>query len=509
MKLRQGEHGRGHPAEWTWNAGQAPEATKRTDRGKAWQDRGTERHGRSEGSKIIYSAPAFGRGSLCQQSCHSRDSSAPCNSGLPARSRHGEDNDEAAFIDNVPAATVTTITELADIDVLSNIAYSEGVPHGLLARLRADRPIHWQTIPDPILHDEAWVLTRHEDVLAASRDTDHFINGHGLNLRGDYSDDDPRHLLNLDDPEHLRLRRMINKGFTPKVVRRYQAHYNDLAGQLLDEAMAASDEFDVVEELAVALPLLAICELLGTTPDDRESIIAWSNAIITNDDPDYTPSAEARQHAAEQMGEYAMQMLADRRANPADDLATVLAQHLDRGELTEAEYATYVILLFVAGNETTRNNISHGLLQLAVDPSQYALLREGELYDTAVDEITRWASPVTYMSRTVTSDIDFGGHRFRAGDKVVLHYSSANRDESVFDDPMRFDISRDPNPHIAFGFGAHFCMGIHLAKLETRCLLEELVARVEAFELAEAEQYVRSSFVSGIKRLPIRVTARA
>lgn len=398
---------------------------------------------------------------------------------------------------------------LESIDVLSNVVYSEGVPHGLLARLRADRPIHYQPVPDPILMDSAWVLTRHEDVLAVSKDTDHFVNAHGLNLRGDYTDDEPRHLLNLDDPEHLRLRRMTNKSFTPKVVRRYADHYGALAGQLLDEAMATGDEIDVVEQLAVALPLLAICELLGTTPDDREALIAWSNAIITNDDPDYCVTPQARQEATEQMVAYAMSMLDDRRANPTDDLATVLAQHLDAGDLSAEEYASYVMLLFVAGNETTRNNISHGLLQLACNPDQYEVLRKGEVYDSAVDEITRWASPVTYMSRTVTADVDYKGYSFREGERVVLHYASANRDEAVFDDPMRFDIMRDPNPHLAFGFGAHFCLGIHLAKLETRCLLEQFAARVASFELAEREDYVRSSFVSGIKRLPIRVTKRA
>lgn len=405
--------------------------------------------------------------------------------------------------------TVIDGVDPATIDVLSNVVYSEGVPHDLLALLRRERPIHWQRIPDPILFDEAWVLTRHADVLAVSKDTEHFVNAHGLNLRGDYSDEEPRHLLNLDDPEHLRLRRMTNKGFTPKVVRRYEQHYSDLAGQLLDEALAAGDEIDVVDQLAVALPLLAICELLGTTPDDRESLIAWSNAIITNDDPDYTVAPDARARAGEEMVAYAMEMLRDRRADPKDDLATVLAQHLDQGDLTQEEYASYVMLLFVAGNETTRNNISHGLLQLALNPDQYALLRRGEVYPTAVDEITRWASPVTYMSRTVTSDVDYGGFTFREGQKVVLHYASANRDEAVFDDPMRFDITRDPNPHIAFGFGAHFCLGVHLAKLETTCLLREFAARVRSFEPAERESYVRSSFVSGIKKLPIRVTERA
>ena len=405
-------------------------------------------------------------------------------------------------------ADTATDTKAEDIDVLSNAIYADGVPHDRLEILRRERPIHFQKIPDDILYDEAWVLTRHADVLAASRDTEHFINGHGLNLRADYSDEEPRHLLNLDDPEHLRLRRITNKGFTPRVVRRYEDHYRDLAGTLLDEALATGDTFDVVEGLSVALPLLAICELLGTTPDDRESLINWSNTIITNADPDYSVSLEHRQEAFGQMANYAMEMLEERRANPSDDLATVLAQHLDRGELTEEEYASYVLLLFVAGNETTRNNISHGIRQLAESPNQYELLQQGDVYDTAVEEVTRWASPLVYMSRTVKSEVELSGQTFLPGEKVVLHYASANRDEAVFENPMVFDISRDPNPHLAFGFGAHFCLGAHLARLETKVVLEEFVKRVDSFKLAEPPSYLQSSFVSGVKRLPITVTRR-
>jgi len=410
-----------------------------------------------------------------------------------------------------PTSTIEGSVE--GIDVLSHRAYSEGVPHDLLARLRREQPIYWQKIPDERLMDEAWVLTRHADVLAVSRDTDNFINGHGLNLRGDYSDEEDRHLLNLDDPEHLRLRRMTNKGFTPKVVRRYEEHYRDLARQLLDDAIAASDDptspvFDAVDALSVPLPLLAICELLGTTPDDREQLIAWSNAIITNDDPDYSPTPESRLAALSDLDGYAAGMLADRRANPKDDLATVLAGHLDRGDLTLEEFKGYVFLLFVAGNETTRNNISHGLQQLAENPDQFELLKTGEHFDGAVEEITRWASPVIYMSRTVVNDTEHNGVTFRKGEKVVLHYASANRDETVFDNPMSFDIRRMPNPHVAFGFGAHFCLGVHLAKLETKCMLEEIVKRVDRLEIAGRTSYVRSSFIAGIKELPVRLVLK-
>jgi len=395
---------------------------------------------------------------------------------------------------------------IEEIDVLSNRVYAEGVPHDLLDRLRAECPIYHQAIPDERLRDAAWVLTRHDDVLAVSKDTDHFINGHGLNLRGDYSDDEFRHLLNLDDPEHLRMRRMTNKGFTPRVVRRYTDHYHDLAGRLLDDALEESLVFDAVDALSVPLPLMAICELLGTTPDDRDQLIAWSNAIITNDDPDYSPSAEARLQAGLEMNEYVRAMYTDREQNPADDMASILVEHVQRGELTLEEYDGYVTLLFVAGNETTRNNISHGLLQLALNPEQYELLKTGEHWDTAVEEMIRWAAPVLYMSRTVVEDVEYRGHQFRKDERVVLHYAAANRDPDVFEDPHRFDITRDPNPHLSFGFGAHFCLGAHLARLETRCLLEQFVARVESFELDAPESYVSSSFISGVKKLPLRIT---
>jgi cholest-4-en-3-one 26-monooxygenase len=407
--------------------------------------------------------------------------------------------------------TMVDGTDLASIDVLSNRVFAEGVPHEALAQLRRDRPIHFQTIPDERLYPQAWVLTKYEDVLAVSKDTDRFVNAHGLNLRASYSDQEDRHLLNLDDPEHLRLRRMTNKNFTPRVVRRYTEHYHDMVGRLIDDAIergsgdSGETIIDVVDDISVPMPLLAICELLGTTPDDREQLVRWSNAIITNDDPDYSPSEEYRTQAGEEMMQYALDMLAERRDSPKDDLASVLAEKLALGELSIEEYSGYVTLLFVAGNETTRNNISHGLLQLAQNPDQYELLKTGEHWDTAVEEMIRWSSPVIYMSRTVVDDVDYKGHHFAKGDKVVLHYASANRDEDVFENPMTFDVTRDPNPHIAFGFGAHFCLGAHLARLETRCVLEQLVQRVDRLELVGQEAYVWSSFIAGIKKLDVKL----
>jgi len=431
---------------------------------------------------------------------------------------HPHDEGEIVSLSNrtaeeAPVVAIDGSGEFSSIDVLSHREYAQGVPHEALALLRKHRPIHFQPIPDQRLCDRALVMTRHEDVLAISRDTDHFGNAHGLNLRANYSDEEDRHLLNLDDPEHLRLRRMTNQNFTPKVVRRYADHYRDLVARLFTDAISAADTsasgaamVDVVDGISVPMPLLAICELLGSTPEDREQLIAWSNAIIVNDDPEYCPTEQDRDDAMEQMAAYSMQMLADRRAEPREDLATLLAQRLDQGELSAEEYVGYVLLLFVAGNETTRNNISHGLFQLARNPQQYELLKTGRYWDSAVEEMVRWSSPVIYMSRTALVDTCYKGHQIAKGDKVVLHYGSANRDEQVFQDPMRFDITRKDNPHIGFGFGAHFCLGAHLARLETRCVLEELVARVDRLEVAEPPAYLHSSFVAGIKRLKLALT---
>ncbi|MEL6983159.1 MAG: cytochrome P450 [Actinomycetota bacterium] len=412
-----------------------------------------------------------------------------------------------------------------DIDVLSNLAYTNGPPHAAFDWLRANRPLYHQSIDDPILVTESWVVTRHADVLAISRDTDHFGNFGGHNLRNDHDSAGVSHLLLKDRPVHTEHRLMTSRRFTPKVVRMFADHYRDLAGSMLDRAMdaAAGDDtsdasgtsgtsgtsvtFDVVEHLSVEFPMAAIVELMGTPLDDHDRLLAWSNATISTLDPEYAPTPEARSEALTEMGAYALELAETRRANPTDDLATVLTERVDAGDLSIEEYISYVILLFVAGNETTRNNISWGIHALASDPDQYALLRSDpdRYLDSAVEEITRWASPVNYMSRTVHTPVEVHGQRLEAGEKVALMYLAANRDPEVFDDPHRFDITRSPNPQVAFGYGPHFCLGAHLARLETRSVLTELIDRVETMELAGPAEHVWSSFINGIKRLPIRL----
>jgi cholest-4-en-3-one 26-monooxygenase len=404
------------------------------------------------------------------------------------------------------------------IDVVSNDAYRHGVPHDQFSWLRANAPVCRMDVPDPVLYSPVWVLSSHQTVLAASKASDHFTVQRRVNLRrpiANRPEDVPRlrHVLNQDDPEHLRLRRIANKGFTPKMVRRFTQYYRQLAAGLLDAAVER-ETFDFVLDVSSQLPLLAICELIGAPPEDRADLGRWSNVLASPDDSEYADGSDDVFGALGELVRYIDSLAADRRRHPRDDLLSLLVRELDRGELAPMEFYGYVVLLFVAGNETTRNNISHGLLALMEHPDQLALLRdrhrrdEGRL-DCAVEEITRWATPVTYMARYCTAPLSIGGEHIQPGERVAMFYCSANRDESVFGPTApHFDLTRHPNPHLSFGFGTHFCLGAHLARVETRALLEELLPRIDRIELTGPAERVRSSFLNGIKHLPVRITPR-
>jgi cholest-4-en-3-one 26-monooxygenase len=256
------------------------------------------------------------------------------------------------------------------------------------------------------------------------------------------------------------------------------------------------------------LPLLAICEVLGAPEEDRFRIFGWSNTLLSSEDPDYAPTPEAFQEAVMAMVAYAGELADRRRREPGDDLVSALLGPDGELPLTDAEFEGLVMLLLAAGNETTRNAIAHGLLAFAEHPDQWVALRSdpGGTLDTAVEEIIRWASPVNYMARTATQDVELCGQPIRKGDKVTLLYASANRDEAAFPEPDRFDIRRDPNHHLAFGFGPHFCLGANLARIELRALLEVLAPRVASLKLAGPFRRVRSSFLNGLKDLPLVAT---
>jgi cholest-4-en-3-one 26-monooxygenase len=395
----------------------------------------------------------------------------------------------------------------ARVDVLTPALYADGAPYGQFAWLRANAPVYDHVLDDPNLIERCWVLTRHDDVRAVSRDPEAFSSADGIHLRRKATHQFRPNMINMDDPEHQRIRKLVSGGFTPRVLRTFKTHYGELAGQVVDRALAGGDTFDGIRAVAAELPLLAICEIAGAPAEDRFRIFEWSNVILSSEDPQYVPTPDAFQTAVLDLIHYAQELADRKRREPGDDLVSALLGPDGQMPLTDEEYEGLVLLLLGAGNETTRSAIAQGLLAFAEYPDQWAILRddpEGTL-DTAIEEVIRWASPVNYMSRTATRDIELHGQLIRAGDKVVLLYSSANRDETVFEDPDRFDVRRTPNHHLGFGFGPHFCLGATLARIELRAILEVLIPRVRRFELAGPVVRARSSFLNAIKELPLRV----
>jgi cholest-4-en-3-one 26-monooxygenase len=273
----------------------------------------------------------------------------------------------------------------------------------------------------------------------------------------------------------------------------------------------ARGEVDFVVDMASELPLIVIAELMGVPHEDRHKIFEWSNRMIGSEDPEYIVEAEHVQAAFVEMFLYAQQLAERRKAEPKDDIITKLLEaDVDGDQLSEMDFNLFFLLLAVAGNETTRNAISHGMNAFIENPDQYARLRDNpELIDTAVEEIIRWASPVMYFRRNVTEDLEYKGHQLKAGEKVSIWYASANRDEDVFDQPFRFDVGRDPNPHVAFGGGGpHHCLGSNLARMEIRNFYQELIKQVDSVEALGKPALLRSNFIGGIKHLPVRFHAK-
>jgi cholest-4-en-3-one 26-monooxygenase len=391
------------------------------------------------------------------------------------------------------------------IDLVDRDRYAtSGPPHDQFAWLRANSPVHWHE-GEPGF----WAVTRYEDVIHVSRRSDLFSSHRKLALFEELSEEQIAlqrlMMLNQDPPEHTRRRSLVNRGFTPRTIGALEQHIRDICDDLLDKC---SGEIDFVTEVAAPLPLYVICELLGAPVADRDKVFAWSNRMIGSQDPDYASSPEEGSSAAMEVYAYANQLAAQRRANPRDDIVTKLLQSDENGEtLAEDEFDLFVLLLVVAGNETTRNAASGGMLALFEHPDQWdRLVADPTLATTAADEIVRWVSPVNLFRRTSTKDQVLGGQPIKADDKVVVFYGSANRDTSVFPDADVFDIGRTPNPHIGFGGGgAHFCLGNHLAKLELRVLFEQLARRHPRLRQSGPARRLRSNFISGIKELPATI----
>jgi len=373
--------------------------------------------------------------------------------------------------------------------------------------------------PIPLPHGPGYrALTLHADVTEVSRHPEIYRSGQGAVSMIDLPPEMVEYfagMISTDNPRHARLRRIVSQAFNPRMIKSIEDRIQTVADEVIDQ-VSGMGECDFVTEVAAALPLTIICELMGVPKSEHERVFRCSNLILSMGDPEYMPEGEhpimAFLAAGAELTELMQAIGAERIEHPTDDLTSALINsNIDGESLTHAELASFFILLLTAGNETTRTAIAHGLWALTEHPEERAVWMadlEG-VTPTAVDEIVRWASPVIWMRRTVAEDIVLAGDDLHAGDKVLLFYNSANRDERVFEDPFRFDVRRHPNPHLGFGAaGPHFCLGAHLAREELQVMFRELLTRLPDIEATAEPDRLQSNFINGIKHLPCRFTPK-
>jgi methyl-branched lipid omega-hydroxylase len=388
---------------------------------------------------------------------------------------------------------------------------------GAFATLRREAPISFHQVAGRDGFEPGtghWALTRYADIFHASRHPEIFSSSPNITIYDRQPDvaEFFGSMIVLDDPRHQRLRNIVSRAFTPKVIARTEESVRTRARRLVESMIANHPDGrgEAVAELAGPLPLQVICDMMGIPEEDHQTVFHWTNVILGFGDPDLATDFEDFAKASFEFGGYATALADDRRASPRDDLTTALvAAEVDGERLTSAEIASFFMLLAIAGNETTRNAISHGVLALTryPDERQKWWADFDGLKHAAVEEIVRWASPVIYMRRRLTRDTELNGTRMAAGDKVTMWYCSANRDEAKFADPWTFDVGRSPNPHVGFGGGgAHFCLGANLAREEIRITFEELHRLVPDIVATEEPARLLSAFIHGIKRLPVAWT---
>jgi cholest-4-en-3-one 26-monooxygenase len=384
-----------------------------------------------------------------------------------------------------------------------------GPPYDQFAWLRENDPVHWHAEGGGPGWPGFWAVTGHEDVVHVSRHPEIFSSAQRLSLFGELPPAQVEMqrlmMLNMDPPQHTRQRAFVNRGFTPRMIGRLEQHIAQICDALLAEVLPRG-RADFVTQIAAPLPLWVICELVGAPVQDRDKIFELSNLLAGSADPEFQVAAGAQRSAAAELYAYGEGLAARRRAEPADDIVTQLLRPDENGEaLTSDEFDLFFLLLTVAGNETTRNAAAGGMLAFFEHPDQWRrLLDDPGLIRPAAEEIIRWVSPVNLFRRTAVRDTELGGRAIAAGEKVVVFYASANRDERVFAGPAEFDIGRDPNPHVGFGGGGpHFCLGRHLAALELRVLLAAMIARLPGIRLAGQPGRLRSNFINGIKHMPV------
>ncbi len=407
---------------------------------------------------------------------------------------------------------MTMTPTLDGIDLLAG-TWGRGVPHDQFDRLRAEAPVYFH----PEVDDTGfWALTKYEDVKAVSHDSGTFSSELGGAFIPTADEEALASLrltiLMMDPPKHFRYRRLVSKGFTPRMITQLVEDIEQRAAKVVD-AVCEKGEAEFVEEIAAQVPVQMICKMIGLEPEVWPRMITLSNHLIgSRDDPDYQELEGGPNAAAMEVYMMCDEVAADRRANPRDDIMTLLVNAEIEGErLNDAELNLFFITLIVAGNETTRNLINHAMLALIEHPDQAQRLRDDpSLWDSGVEEMLRWGASIHNFRRTATRDAEIRGVPIKEGDKVVMYYAAANRDPDVFENPHVFDVARTPNEHVTFGGGGeHFCLGASLARAEIKATMRQLVERLPDLELAAPPNRLHSDFVNGVKTMPVRFTPTA
>ena len=408
---------------------------------------------------------------------------------------------------------------LDEIDLSSHDAFVEEVPLWAFKELRERDPVHWQ--PESTPNHGFWNITRFRDIEDVLRDTKRFSSAHGITLEEQTEEEVEarRSMIDMDPPNHSRLRRLVTKLFTRSAVAEYEGFVREQARLVLDKGLPRG-EFDFVEEISRELPIRVLARIMGVPDQDLPMCVELGDAMIAQADPEYSRAVidkedtseyrllPFRSPAAVELMAYGHELADQRRENPRDDLVTKLVQsEVDGEHLTKAQFDNFFCLLIVAGNETTRHAITHGTKALVEHPDQWQRLRDDSaLMPPAAEEILRYGSPTMHFRRTATQDLQIHDTMVKRGDKVVVWFVSGNYDDEVFPNAERFDVGRDPNPHMAFGSGGpHVCLGAHLARLEVRVMFEEMVPRLRSLEITGPIERLRSNFINGIKHMPVRV----
>ncbi|MCC5987081.1 MAG: cytochrome P450 [Pararhodobacter sp.] len=403
-------------------------------------------------------------------------------------------------------------------DLSSHDTFTRGAPYNTFARLRSEDPVHWS---DWSGGQGFWSITRHADISALNRQTDLLSSARGIRMEDQTYEEylARRTFQETDPPEHTVMRMKLAKAFSKPVMTGFEQQIRALCDEILDDALAKGS-FDATREIARQLPMRMLGRIIGTPDEDLPWLVEKGDALIANTDPDFTDHVLDRMQTDEyrmmpfnspagaELYDYAQRLMADKAARGDTEgvLHMILTPGPDGAVISETEFRNFFCLLVAAGNDTTRYSIAAGIQAMCHQPELLAQMQKGEVWDTAADEIIRWATPATYFRRTATRDFELHGKTIREGDKVLYWFVSANRDEEMFEDPFRVNLARSPNRHLSFGQGGpHVCLGMHLARLEVRVLFQELARRIRAIEPAGPHRFLRSNFVGGIKELPVRV----